>query len=553
MEENLFKGKEIEIIENKTEWEQKKVVFKPYEIGENYLFPATTDEYISKTHIARLISLIIDRMNIRFILENYKGGGASSYNPRMMLKVWILGFIYKIYTSRKLELAMEENLAFIWISANQMPDFRTLNNFRKLLKVEIKEIFKQIVILGMGLGIIEGKDIFVDHTKFEANANRHKITWKKTVDRQLGKIEEELETLFKYIEELNEAEDKKYGDSRIKEKETGKYEMEDIEEMVNKLDKIIKEKEITKEEKKEGKKKLRRIKELKGRKGKYNFKKKTLEDRNSFSNTDTDATAMMQKDKVSIKPSYNEGIAVENGFVISYEESQANADNVSFKDIVDGALENINKGIENIHADAAYGNEENSEYLEEKEINNYLKFNTYRKEKSKKWHREKVRKEDFRYSKEGDYYICPNNIKLYFECESTKATATGYKSKVRIYKAEEGKCISCPYKKYCTESERRSIQINEKYEEYKEIMRKNLESEKGKELRKRRGFEVESIFGDRKYNRQFSRFNLRGLENVNIESGLYYTAHNIRKIYSYMQKNWFNKLFNRKLLLLNSN
>lgn len=552
-EKKLFTDKELQDIKKikNTEDIHKTIKFKPYETGDNYIFPPTTDEYIPKNHVARLVNLLIDRMDISFIIETYKGGGASSYHPGMMLKVWILGFIYRIYTSRKLEKALEENLPFIWISGSQIPDFRTLNNFRKRLKGEIKNIFKQIVQLGISLGIIEGKDVFIDHTKFEANANRHKIVWRKQVKNQLAKIDKELDELFNYIDELNDEEDKKYGNDGIKENEVKSFDVEKIDKMINSLNDEIKKKRKNKEntEKlKEKKKKLRRTKELLNRKDQYNLKEKILGNRNSYSRTDTDATAMMQKDYVSIKPSYNEGIAVENGFILNYEQSDKCADNVSFKSIVDGTLENINKNIENIHTDGAYGNEENSEYLEEKGINNYLKFNTYRKEKSKKWHREKVRKEDFRYIKEYDYYVCPDGTKLYFVEEKIKITATGYKVKIRIYKTEQGKCGNCLYKNYCTKSEQRTIQISEKYERYKDVMRSNLDSPKGKELRKQRGFEVESVFGDRKYNNKFHRFVLRGIKKINIESGLYYTAHNIKKIYNFMIKNWYKSVYINNLL-----
>lgn len=239
MEEQLFNNDEIEKIIDK-EIKQKKVTFKQYEIDENFLFPPTTDEYIPKTHIARLISMIVDKMDITFIIKTYKGGGTSSYQPRMLLKVWLLGFVYKIYTSRRLENAVIENLPFIWISGSQNPDFRTLNNFRKRLKDEIKRIFKQVVLLGMELGIITGKDVFVDHTKIEANANKYKITWKKNVERELGKIEKELEILFEHIDKLNDIEDKKYGESGIKENKASSLDPEKIEEMVKKINDEIK-------------------------------------------------------------------------------------------------------------------------------------------------------------------------------------------------------------------------------------------------------------------------------------------------------------------------
>lgn len=293
----------------------------------------------------------------------------------------------------------------------------------------------------------------------------------------------------------------------------------------------------------------KRICELNNRRIRYNMKKAILGKRNSYSNTDPDATAMMQKDGKIIKPSYNEGIAVENQFVINYFQSESSADNVSFKNLMDETIGNLGKKPENVHADAAYGNEENSEYLEKHGINNYLKFQNYQKEKSRKWHREKVRKEDCRYTKEGDYYTCPNGTKLYFEEIREEVSTTGFKYKTKVYKAESGKCNDCPYKKYCTESEARTIHVNENYERHKRNMRENLASEKGLELRSRRGNESESPFGDRKFNQIKGRFVLRDKEKVNIESGLYWTTHNIRKIYNFMLKNWLNNLnthdFNR--------
>ena len=530
------------IIENIVD---NEVLFKPYEVNEDYLLPNSTDNYISKTHIARLINLLIDKIDISDIIKTYKGGGTTSYNPRMLLKAWILGFIYRIYTSRKLEIAINENLPFIWISGGQTPDFRTLNNFRLRLKGEIKEIFKQIVEIGIKLGIINGQDVFIDHTKMEANGNKYKITWRKNVERQLGKIENELEDLFEYIDKVNSDEDKKYGNMKIKEKELKTLDPEKIVEMINKLNEEIKknrkEKKDT-EDLKEMKGNLKRICELHERKVDYEIKERILGNRNSFSNTDCDATAMLQKDKLNIKPAYNEGIAVQNGFILNYEISQNAGDNVSFKDVVNGAVDNIGVKPENVSADGAYGTEENSEYLEENDINNYMKFQTFQNEKSRKWHRTKVRKEDMHYDVTGDFYICPNNAKLFFLEEREITQKSGFKGSFRIYEAEHGKCKDCRFKKYCTDGQNRTIHMNENYEKHKDKMRENLESEKGFELRKRRGNEAESPFGDRKYNQKNYRFVLRSLEKVEIESGMYWMGHNIRKIYKYLLNNWLNNL-----------
>ena len=174
---------------------KKKIVFKSYSQNQDFLLPKSLHEFVEPGHIARLISVIIDEMNIDHIIETYKGGGTSAFNPKMLLKDWILGFVNKIYSCRMLAKELRENLTFIWISGNQKPDFRTLNNFRLRLRDDIKSVFKQIVQYGIQEGIIEGKDIFIDHTKISANANKHKVVWKKQVENQSRKIDEELDNL----------------------------------------------------------------------------------------------------------------------------------------------------------------------------------------------------------------------------------------------------------------------------------------------------------------------------------------------------------------------
>ena len=228
--------------------------------------------------------------------------------------------------------------------------------------------------------------------------------------------------------------------------------------------------------------------------------------------------AMMQKDKISIKPGYNEGIATNNGFVAGYDVSQLGGDGSNFIDLMKITQDNLGTKPGLVHTDGAYGNEENMAYLDEEGIQNYLKFNSYRKEHSKKWHRERVRKEDLIYDQENDRYRCPRGKYLNFQCEKKRKTKSGYAKIVRSYKTNEDECQDCPYKEYCTSSNCRSIEVSSKYEALKSIARENLGSEKGEELRHRRGFEVETVFGDKKENNQRRRFLLRGIKRVLIES-----------------------------------
>ena len=521
---------------------KRKVVFKKYSQTQEFLLPKNLEEEICDGHVCRLISKIIDEIDLAVLFEKYKGGGASAYNPRMLLKIWILGFINNIYSSRNLAKQTRENITFMWISGKQTPDFRTLNNFRNDLGKNIKVIFKEVVLQGISLGIISGKDIFVDHTKKEANANKHKIVWRKQVERQMKNIDEELDKLFKYIDEVNEKEDSLFGDKDLPEKERQVFDHDKIKEIANRINEKIKNKKMSKNEGKEIKKNIRRTAELIDRKNKYLAKKKMLNGRNSYSKIDTDAVAMMMKDKLSIKPAYNEGIAVENGFVVNYIISNNCGDVVSFIPLMNGVIENLDKTPETTTADGAYGNEETHSYMEQKNIGNYLKYNSFYRESKKNQKNKKFVLSDFVFNSHKDEFTCKQGNKLTFSHQKEEYTKSDYEKKIKVYSLSEKFCMQCPLKEKCTEGKARSLNVSWEAERLKVIARQNLNSEKGKELRSRRANEVESIFGDKKLNKKAHRYLLRGIQKVNIEAGLYYIAHNIRKIKKKLKRNYCNEM-----------
>jgi len=534
IQKSISSDKEIDVTNKISITRKKKIIFKPYTQNQDFLLPISINDFITPGNIARLVSAIIDHMNIDFIIETYKGGGTSSYDPKMLFKVWVLGFINKIYASRILAKQLRENLTFIWISGNQQPDFRTLNNFRLRLKNDIKLIFKQIVKYGLETGIIKGEDVFIDHTKKAANANKHKVVWRKNVETQLEKIDDELDKLFDYIDKINEEDDEHFGDRDLPEQERDSFDDEKVKEIIKKVNEKIKKGELSTDEGCEARKKVRRTKELIEREKKYKIKKEILGARNSYSRTDKDAVAMRMKDKLTTRPAYNEGIVTENGFVLNYDISDNTADNISFIPLMNGAIDNLGKIPENAHSDSAYGTEENHSYIEEKKIGNFLKYNTYHKEKSNKWREKRLRIQDFIYDEKRDELTCPNNVKLRFQERCKETSTTGYVREIMIYKAEEGRCSDCQFHNLCTDARTKSLQVSWKAERFKKIAKENLDSAKGKELRKRRGNEVESVFGDGKMNKVKQRYILRGLEKVNIESGIQYISHNIRKIYTFL-------------------
>ena len=103
-----------------------KIVFKELTSNQNVLFPVSLSEKIAPNHPVRVVNSVVDALDISCLLWAYKGGGTSSYHPRMMLKVLFYAYLNNIYSCRKIEKALQENIHFMWLSGNSTPDFRTI-------------------------------------------------------------------------------------------------------------------------------------------------------------------------------------------------------------------------------------------------------------------------------------------------------------------------------------------------------------------------------------------------------------------------------------------
>jgi transposase len=130
------------------------------------------DELIPAKHLVRLLSEVIDEMDIERLVRKYQaGGGASRYHPVMMTKLFVYGYMTKVCSSRMPAKAVRENVMFMWLSGGQKPDFRTLNDFRgKMLREVMEEIFVSAVKMLKAKGYIKLENYFVDGTKIESAA-----------------------------------------------------------------------------------------------------------------------------------------------------------------------------------------------------------------------------------------------------------------------------------------------------------------------------------------------------------------------------------------------
>jgi hypothetical protein len=244
----------------------------------------------------------------------------------------------------------------------------------------------------------------------------------------------------------------------------------------------------------------------------------------------------MKMKNEEILPAYNVLTGSENQLITGYSIHQKTNDGACFKAHLDQFKHHGNIEPASIIADSIFGTQENYQLLDEREIASYVKFPLYHKEQSKSHRKNPFNKDNFIYDNQTDSYICPNNKRLRFRYVKTIINKNGYRSFNRLYECED--CQQCPFAEKCKKSqhENRTIKINESLEHYKQQARRNLATEAGDKLKRQRGIEIESCFGDIKMNAGFRRFNLRGKLKVQTEFGLVAMAHNMRKIYLKLQK-----------------
>ena len=191
-----------------------KITYKPYNQGEQWLLPPSLEELVPQNHFVRIVSKTVDELEIEKVFaRNTKGGGASRYNPVMLLKVLIYCYMTGTYSSRQIAKQCRENVNVMWLTGFQKPDFRTINTFRsEKLKDSIEEIFVSTVKLLNRKGYVSLEKYFVDGTKIESAANKYTFVWKKAVEKNEKKLDEKLKVFLRDVEEITRKENQIYGD-----------------------------------------------------------------------------------------------------------------------------------------------------------------------------------------------------------------------------------------------------------------------------------------------------------------------------------------------------
>ena len=515
-------------------------VFKHHSVHQQELFPLNLNDLISKNHSARLIDSVVEKLEISEIISQYKGGGTSSYHPKMLLKILFYGYLNNTYSCRKIAKAVKENIYFMWLSGGLQPDFRTINDFRgQKLKGSIENLFRQLVEMMLDLELVSLEKQFIDGTKIEANAHKYSFVWKKSVEKNKERLQSKIDVVLAEIGQAIES-DLIHTDNQT----DTKIDSQKLEEKIQEINKNSKTTFLTKQQKKVVQKleneQFPKLKE-------YEQHLEILGSRNSYSKTDTEATFMrMKEDHMNngqLKPAYNIQISTENQIITHYSTHQTSTDFTTLEPHLEGFKNAYKKESKQVIADAGYGSEENYQLLENKEIEFFIPYNMYRIEQTRKHKKNLFHAQNLFYNQEQDFLVCPIGQKLTKIYTKKSKTTTGFIQHHSVYQAIN--CEGCPMRGQCFKAQgNRRIEINHNLQKLKTKARENLESELGKVIYSKRCVEPEPVFGNIKQNKGFKRFTLTKINKVNIEFGLIAIAHNFSKWIAKAYSQNFKPVFN---------
>ena len=478
-------------------------------------------------------SEVMNRVALLDLEKEVKKLGRSPYDFSMMCRLIAFSYMQNIFSLRKIEYACVHDIRFWLLTNGATPSHKTIGEFIKYrLGSNIKILFRRIVEVLEEMDDIDMSTAFLDGTKFEANANKYTFVWKKAVLKYLDRMQNRIS---ESIEKLNDHVLLKYGkEFEVKEK----YRPEDLLEIMDWLLYIAEQENIEFREHSSRKKHpIQRLYnefyEYERRMMDYFEKLEICGERNSYSKTDHDATFLHLKEDYYggtnlFHAAYNVQIMVSDEYITHIGVYQNPTDVKTFIPFMDEYKEAYGELPIRTVADAGYGSYDNYMYCIENGIRLTQKFSTYSIEKTSKY-RKKIFNKDNWYRDEatGDY-ICPNfkRFRIIGEKRSKKG---GYLRIDQIHGCGD-KCIFCPMHGECTKSSKgRTIVVNPILDEMKEEVRKQLGSEEGKELKKRRSAEVEGAFGIIKNNYGYERIHRKGKENVEIEMYLIGIGFNLRK------------------------
>ena len=525
---------------------------------------------------------VMEELDFSGLLANCSDKGRTGYNPIMMYAVVIYANMRGVRAVDRIVELCERDLAFIWLTRGQKPKRDAFYEFKgkKLTSEILDDLNYQFLRRLQKEGLVTLKELFIDGTKIEANANRYTFVWRGTINYHLAGLLDSIELTFTqyntFLQENGYGPKYDIGDAHM-------FVIEGMDKVRSVIEKNRKRKlskhkklanntvieidncsplEILKLQKNlstiasgegiefvygKGKRKpeIQQLYEELEHLGQRLMEYKECfeimgKDRNSYSKTDLEATFMRMKEdhmlNGQLKPAYNVQIAVENYFIIHGYVSNDRTDYNTLIPVLEKHQKAFGSVLEEVTADSGYCSEKNLLYLKEKGIESYIKLQDHEKRKTRAYAEDiskyyNMKAEVF---EDEQFYICHDGRELRHIRTETKEQ-NGYVQTFEVYSCAD--CSGCEHKARCLykyDAEKNAdrnkvMKINEQWEELREKSHANIQSERGILKRQIRSIQTEGHFGDIKGNENFRRFNYRSTDKVYKEFMLYAIGRNINK------------------------
>jgi transposase len=501
--------------------------YKHYDYSQDVLIPVSLkDQLIPGTLEFAIHTLVETRMDTSIFDDRYSNDetGRLAYDPKILLKVILLGYARGLISSRKIEGACRENVTFMALCCGQCPDHSTISSFVSSMKDEILALFRDVLLVCEEENLLGGTVFALDGCKLPSNASRRKSGKFSDLQRKKQNIERKVERLLKEQEEADKKDDDEdQGGGRPSDRSNRQKQIESLQKQADRIEKFLK-----KNAPKIGKQ---------GREVKSNI-------------TDNDS-AMMVGSHGSIQGYNGQALVDSKHQVILHGEVFGEAqDHHLIPPILDGAKQNMEVigqsedyfAGKTFTADSNYHDPTNLRKCNEEKLDAYIPDKRFRKRdpRFKGEQRQRGRSKnrftlaDFKYNESNDEYICPNAKALKLQVKKTEADGVFY----RRYVADEDDCRGCELKARCIRGrngKRRylSVPVGRVPGNLTEAMAAKVDSEKGHKIYSQRIAIVEPVFANIRTHKGMNRFTLRGKVKVNIQWLMYCMIHNIGKIVNY--------------------
>ena len=339
--------------------------YRPYLPDQDLLLPPSLREWLPDDHLVYFVSDVVDQLDLSVIHAKYgeEKRGQPPYDPRLMTKLLVYGYCTGVFSSRRIQRRIQEDIPFKVLAAGNEPDFRTISDFRKIHIAALQELFEQVLEMALESGAVKLGRVSVDGTKVKANASKHKAMSYGRMKEKQEQLREEVKQLLAQAEAADEEEDRRHGDKR------GGELPEELRRRETRLAKIKQAKKVVEQRARE--------KAAVAGKSADEVKKAKPTDKDQYNFTDPESRIMKGGD--GFVQGYNAQAAVEpeKGLIVGQFVTQAANDKEQLRPMLEAVEQQSGQRPEAVLADSGYCSKENLKYLEsaerpERKIEGYI-------------------------------------------------------------------------------------------------------------------------------------------------------------------------------------